>query len=127
MEIIIPIDLLIKEPSPKTHIYPPSHSLYLHTSNNLHNIESASSDDENLNDKDCSKILNRFKAYSENLKSSASKSMRASLLEEEFPDDKNSSLCSCTEIKEIKIIDLNKRNENIVKKILNYLLRSYSY
>jgi len=122
LEILIPIDFLIKEPNPKPHIYLTSHSLYLHSLNNLQNIENASSDDENLNDKDCSNILTRFKAYSENLKSSASKSMRASLLDD-FPDEKNSSLCSCTEIKEIKIIELNKRNKNTV--LLTFFKKNY--
>lgn len=59
-------------------------------------------------------MLNRFKAYSEKIKSSASKSIRPSCLDGDVYDEKNSSVGASFAIKDIKIHDYKKTKDSMV-------------
>ena len=91
----------------KSHLYPASHSFYLKPDS------ISSEEDENMHYKNCSDILNKFKAYSEMIKSSTSRSLRESMTNEKDQDDKkSSSLYRYFEFKELKIVEITENDEN---------------
>ena len=110
-----PSEILLsnQETTPMAHsyVYPTSHSLYTYLEK-PGNADLSSDDDENPNYVNNSNLMNRFKAYSEKLKSSESKT---SLANEEILDDKASNLCTFLEIKDVKITEWKLTEEDIVK------------
>lgn len=108
-----PLLLLSKQentPVAHSYVHPTSHSLYTYL-DKPGNVSLSSEDEDNPNYLDSSNLMNRFKAYSEKLKSSASKT---SLAGEELLDDKTSHLVTFLEIKDVRIREWELFKEDIV-------------
>ena len=106
-------------PVAHSYIYPTSHSLYTYL-DKPGNVSLSSEDEDNPNYLDSSNLMNRFKAYSEKLKSSASKT---SLAGEELLDDKTSNLVTFLEIKDVRISEWELCNDDIVIFLCNVTRR----
>lgn len=93
----------------------PSQSLYIEPINHHINLDDSSDEDDNLNYKDHLNILKKFKAYSERVRSSESKSVNHSFQEIDIFDEKSSSLyANFLDIKDIKIKECYEKNREIV-------------
>lgn len=78
-------------------------------------MDDSSDEDDNLNYKDHLNILKKFKAYSERVRSSESKSVNRSFQEIDIFDEKSSSLyANFLDIKDIKIKECYEKNREIV-------------